>query len=173
MTLVKLTQPFVALSSYVSLTNVTDGTRTVSPSPADALKRRARQKQSELSMCEDPARRFELLRERNVLLAQARAVADTQHHAADPPPHRDGPARHRSRSRPRHPGLQLAIERCGGVRALAERLALPVRSVASWRRVPADHVEAIARSAGLSADMLRAELSPAVPLPLDAVARQP
>ena len=55
----------------------------------------------------------------------------------------------------RDPGLTLAIERAGGVNALARALGISSAAVAEWRSVPPRRVGAVAAVTGLPPDMLR------------------
>ncbi len=55
----------------------------------------------------------------------------------------------------RDPGLTLAIERAGGVNALARALGISSAAVAEWRRVPPRRVAAVAAATGLAPERLR------------------
>ncbi len=58
----------------------------------------------------------------------------------------------------RDSGLSRAIERAGGVNALARALGLASASVAQWRTVPPARVGEVARATGLSPAELRPDL---------------
>ena len=59
----------------------------------------------------------------------------------------------------RDPGLSKAVERAGGVNALARALGLAGASVAQWRRVPPARLAEVARVTGLSPAELRPDLN--------------
>ncbi|MFN4288920.1 MAG: hypothetical protein ACK4E3_10550 [Brevundimonas sp.] len=58
----------------------------------------------------------------------------------------------------RDAGMQLAIEKCGGVRALARRLGERHQKPARWRRVPRAWVFRVADAAGVMPEDLRPDL---------------
>jgi antitoxin CcdA len=58
----------------------------------------------------------------------------------------------------RDSGLSRAIERAGGVNALARALGLAGASVAQWRSVPPARLGEVARATGLSPAELRPDL---------------
>ena len=55
-------------------------------------------------------------------------------------------------------GLRLAIEKAGGIVALARGLGISQPSVSAWRRIPADRVLAVEALTGVSRDALRPDL---------------
>lgn len=55
-------------------------------------------------------------------------------------------------------GLQLAIERSGGVAALARGLGISQPSVSAWKRIPADRVVAVEALTGIGRANLRPDL---------------
>ncbi|MBW6398469.1 type II toxin-antitoxin system CcdA family antitoxin [Roseomonas sp. HJA6] len=58
----------------------------------------------------------------------------------------------------RNPEAQTAIDRAGGVSALAQRLGLDHSTVSGWKAVPARHVPAVAAAAGLGLHEVRPDL---------------
>lgn len=54
--------------------------------------------------------------------------------------------------------LALVFERAGGVRALAERLGIHRVAVYQWRRVPEQHVRAVAEMTRIAKNRLRPDL---------------
>lgn len=67
----------------------------------------------------------------------------------------------RSKTTQRDPILALVFERAekiGGVRALAERLGIHRVAVYQWRRVPENHVRAVADMTGIAKKRLRPDL---------------
>jgi post-segregation antitoxin (ccd killing protein)/DNA-binding transcriptional regulator YdaS (Cro superfamily) len=55
----------------------------------------------------------------------------------------------------RDPGLAKAIEKAGGVNALARALGISSAAVAEWRRLPPRRVAAVAALTGLPPELLR------------------
>jgi DNA-binding transcriptional regulator YdaS (Cro superfamily) len=74
--------------------------------------------------------------------------------------------------REREPGLEIALERAGGVNALARVLQLTSQTVAEWTRIPQAHVLRIEALYKISREELRPDvylasrplMSPAPPL---------
>lgn len=64
----------------------------------------------------------------------------------------------RSPETPKDAILALVIERAGGVRSLAERLGIHRVAVYQWRRVPENHVRAVADMTGIAKKRLRPDL---------------
>ena len=60
-------------------------------------------------------------------------------------------------------GLQLAIEKAGGIGALARGLGIAQLSVSGWRRIPADRVVAVEALTGIGRAHLRPDLFMAPP----------
>ena len=61
----------------------------------------------------------------------------------------------------REPVLTKAIEKAGGVNALARGLGISSASVAAWRRVPVTRVRDVADITGIPAAELRPDLAAA------------
>lgn len=65
-------------------------------------------------------------------------------------------------SKPENPGLELAIEKAGGITALARLLNVKSHGVVhQWRiaRVPAEHCLEIERHTGVTCEQLRPDLA--------------
>jgi DNA-binding transcriptional regulator YdaS (Cro superfamily) len=60
----------------------------------------------------------------------------------------------------REPGLEIAIERAGGVNALARALKLTPQTVAEWTRIPQPHVFRIEALYKISRTELRPDVYP-------------
>jgi antitoxin CcdA len=60
----------------------------------------------------------------------------------------------------RSPEVQTAIDRSGGVSALARSLGIDHSTVSGWRMIPARHVAAVAAATGLALHELRPDLFP-------------
>ena len=58
----------------------------------------------------------------------------------------------------RLPETRTAIDRAGGVSALAQRLGLDHSTVSGWKAVPAKHVPAVAAATGLALHDIRPDL---------------
>lgn len=67
---------------------------------------------------------------------------------------RRGPGRGKTDMR----GLLEAIDKAGGVRALARQLGIAHQSIASWDKVPAERVVVIWRLTGVPRQRLRPDL---------------
>lgn len=61
-------------------------------------------------------------------------------------------------TRERGDGLQLAVERAGGIVALARGLGISQPSVSAWRRIPSDRVLAVEALTGIRREDLRPDL---------------
>lgn len=59
----------------------------------------------------------------------------------------------------REPGLMLALEKAGGVRALGRGLGLAPQSVSGWPRVPRARLFEVARVTGLDPEQVRPDLA--------------
>lgn len=57
-----------------------------------------------------------------------------------------------------NPGIKLAIEAAGGLRALARLLGMNHTTILKWTKVPANHILEIERLTGVSREQLRPEL---------------
>lgn len=64
----------------------------------------------------------------------------------------------RSPETPKDQILALVFERAGGVRALAEKLGIHRVAVYQWRRVPEQHVRAVAEMTRIAKSRLRPDL---------------
>lgn len=64
----------------------------------------------------------------------------------------------RSSETPKDAVLALVFERAGGVRALADRLGIHRVAVYQWRRVPENHVRAVAEMTRIAKKRLRPDL---------------
>lgn len=60
----------------------------------------------------------------------------------------------------RSPGLVAAIEKKGGVSALAKELGITAQAVSQWDEVPPHKVIAIERATGVPREQLRPDLYP-------------
>ena len=58
----------------------------------------------------------------------------------------------------RDDGLRLAIEKSGGVGALARAIGIAQPSLSNWERVPAERVAAVEAATGVPRDLLRPDL---------------
>jgi antitoxin CcdA len=58
----------------------------------------------------------------------------------------------------RSPEIRIAIDRAGGVSALAQRLGLDHSTVSGWKVVPAKHVPAVAAATGLALHDIRPDI---------------
>lgn len=63
----------------------------------------------------------------------------------------------------RDPGLELALLKAGGVRALARLVGRTSATVSVWTRVPVDHVLRIEEATGVSRQELRPDIYPPMP----------
>jgi DNA-binding transcriptional regulator YdaS (Cro superfamily) len=55
-------------------------------------------------------------------------------------------------------GLRAAIDKAGGLRALARALGISQTSLAEWRRVPADRLVQVEAVTGIPRETLRPDL---------------
>jgi DNA-binding transcriptional regulator YdaS (Cro superfamily) len=63
----------------------------------------------------------------------------------------------------REPGLEVAIDRAGGVNALAKALNLKSQTVAEWTRIPQAHVFKIEALYKIPREELRPDVYPPAP----------
>jgi DNA-binding transcriptional regulator YdaS (Cro superfamily) len=57
-------------------------------------------------------------------------------------------------------GLETAIKKAGGVRALARLLGINASAISRWTEVPARHIISIERLTGVPREVLRPDLYP-------------
>jgi DNA-binding transcriptional regulator YdaS (Cro superfamily) len=58
----------------------------------------------------------------------------------------------------REPILAAALDKAGGVGAVAEALGVTLGAVSQWKRCPPQHVVALAQLSGISSDLLRPDI---------------
>jgi len=66
--------------------------------------------------------------------------------------------------------IKVAIEKAGSVKALAELVGVKPQAISQWRRVPVEHVRAIAGLTGLPKHQIRPDVFDA---PADAPSPEP
>jgi DNA-binding transcriptional regulator YdaS (Cro superfamily) len=55
-------------------------------------------------------------------------------------------------------GIKLAIDKAGGMRALARAIGISYQSIQSWKKIPADRIIDIEDATGVSRHLLRPDL---------------